>query len=299
MTARDAVRRLRVASRSVRTVAAAPRVELRRLLWERAVRMPVVFEDLRGLRYVLHPGENAGVYLANNGNYEVGETLFCERCLRPGMTAFDVGANIGLYTLLFSRQVGADGLVHAFEPDGENLRRLRTNIALNEIENVCVVPAAVFARPGTVTLNVFPASLNAWHSLGRPTLPDPFHPGRTTAPIAERLVEATTLDEHCDRHAVDRIDLLKIDVEGAELDVIRGGAALLDAQRVGVILFEVSLPQTKALGHTPAEIFGELETYGYSSYAVGADGRVTDRRPEPSEHANYVAAADPRLLGAG
>jgi FkbM family methyltransferase len=281
----------------MRAVAASPRVELRRLLWERAVGLPVVFEDSHGLRYVLNPGENAGIYLANDGNYEVRETRFCERVLRPGMSAFDVGANIGLYTMLFSRRVGIAGVVHAFEPDPENLRRLRVNLALNEMENVRVTPAAVYSRAGTVQLHVFPPSLNAWHSLGRPTLPDPFHPGRTTAPIAERSVEATTLDDHCDRHGIDRIDLLKIDVEGAELDVLRGGAALLGARRVGVVLFEVSLPQTIALGHSPADLFGELESRGYTSYGLDVEGRPTARRPEPAEYANYVAAADPELLG--
>jgi len=297
MTARDVVNWFRGASRSARALAAAPGHELRRILWEQGVRLPIVFEDSRRLRYVLHPGENAGVYLANDGNYEIGETLLCERFLRPGMTAFDVGANIGLYTLLFARHVGLSGDVHAFEPDRENLRRLRTNIALNESENVRVVPAALYSTPGTVTLNVFPTHLNAWHSLGRPRLPDPFHPGRTAEPIAERSVEATTLDEYCDSHQVDRIDLLKIDVEGAELDVIRGGAALLEAKRVGVILFEVSLPQLRAVGHTPADVFGELGKYGYSSYGVDVEGRVMGLHPGLREYANYVATADPGLLG--
>ena len=263
------------------------------------MRLPVVFKDSRGLRYVLNPGENAGVYLANGGNYEVRETRFCERILRHGMTAFDVGANIGLYTLLFARCVGVDGAVHAFEPDPENLRRLRVNLVLNELENVRVTPSAVYSEPGTVTLYKFPPSLNAWHSLGRPTLPDPFHPGRTTSPVAEQRVEATTLDTHCDRHGIERIDLLKIDVEGAELDVLRGGRNLLGARRVGVILFEVSLPQTTALGRAPADVFGELESYGYRSYELDAEGRPTPRRPEPLEYANYVAAADPGLLHVG
>lgn len=299
MTPRNALPRLRAAWRGARSVAASPRVELRRLLWERALRLPVVWEDSRGLCYVLYPGENAGVYVSNDGNYEVRETRFCERILQPEMTVFDVGANIGLYTLLFARHVGAGGAVHAFEPDSENLRRLRTNLALNEIENVCVVPAAVYSRHGTVTLHVFPTSLNAWHSLGRPTLPDPFLPGRTTAPIEERFVEATTLDAYCDAHDVDRIDLLKIDVEGAELDVLRGGAALLDAQRVGVLLFEVSVPQVRSLGHSADAVFGVLESHGYSSYELDADARPTARHPEPREYANYVAAADLKLLGVG
>src|SRR5215210_7228240 len=106
------------------------RARVETLLLERVLKRPFVFEDARGLRYVLYPGENARAYLDNRGNYEVAETLFCESVLRPGDVAVDIGANIGLYTLLFSRLVGEEGRVYAFEPAAENARRLRVNLLL-------------------------------------------------------------------------------------------------------------------------------------------------------------------------
>ena len=260
------------------------------LLLERVLRRPFVFEDARGLRYVLYPGENAAAYLDNRGNYEIAETRFCERLLQPGDVAVDVGANIGLYTLLFSKLVGADGRVHSFEPAPENARRLQVNLLLNETDNVELRQAAVFSQPGSLTLNLFDPRLGAWHSLGRPELPNPFAPGETIAPTGTVEVEAVTLDGYAAGAGLERIALLKIDVEGAEPDVIAGATALLERRAVGAILFEVSLPQAESLGHDPTEPFAQLHDLGYETNSIEADGRPGGRVDRADErYANYVA----------
>ena len=266
------------------------RSRLETLLLERVLRRPFVFEDARGLRYVLYPGENAAAYLDNRGNYEIAETRFCERLLQPGDVAVDVGANIGLYTLLFSSLVGAAGQVHSFEPAPENVRRLRVNLLLNEANNVEVRQAAVFSRPGSLTLNLFDPRLGAWHSLGRPELPNPFEPGETIAPTGTVEVEAITLDGYAAAAGVEEIALLKIDVEGAEPDVIAGATGLLERKAVRAILFEVSLPQAESLGHDPSEPFAQLAQLGYTSRRIESDGRPGAEAERADErYANYVA----------
>ena len=266
------------------------RSRIETILLERVLRRPFVFEDARGLRYVLYPGENAAAYLDNRGNYEIAETRFCERLLQPGDVAVDVGANIGLYTLLFSQLVGADGRVHSFEPAPENVRRLRVNLLLNDAENVTANQAAVFSRPGSLTLNLFDPRLGSWHSLGRPELPDPFAPGRTIAPTGAVEVEAVTLDGYADAAGREEIALLQIDVEGAEPDVLTGATRLLERRAVGAILFEVSLPQAESLGHEPSEPFAQLERLGYESRRIEPDGRPGTRVARADErYANYVA----------
>jgi FkbM family methyltransferase len=269
------------------------RSRLETLLLERVLKRPFVFEDRRGLRYVLYPGENAQAYLDNRGNYELGETQYCERVLRPGDVTVDVGANIGLYTLLFSRLVGPEGQVHAFEPAPENARRLRVNLLLNEAENVTFEEAAVYSRDGTVTLNLFDERLGAWHSLGRPELPDPFRPGNTLAPAGTVEVTAVTLDDYASRNGIERIALLKVDVEGAEPDVLAGAAGLLERQAVGAILFEVSLPQAASLGHGALEPFAQLARAGYVSSRITPDGTLGSRVERAEDrYANYVAVPD-------
>ncbi len=266
------------------------RSRIETLLLERVLRRPFVYEDSRGLRYVLYPGENAAAYLDNRGNYEIAETRLCERLLQPGDAAVDVGANIGLYTLLFSSLVGVEGRVHSFEPAPENLRRLRVNLLLNGAENVEAHQAALFSRPGVLTLNLFDSRLGAWHSLGRPELPNPFTPGEMIAPTGTVEVEAITLDDYAASAGLERIALLKIDVEGAEPDVLAGATGLLERKAVGAILFEVSLPQAESLGHDPSEPFAQLTQLGYESRTIEPDGRP-GRRAERAEarYANYVA----------
>lgn len=120
----------------------------RGFLLDRVLRRPVMYTDRRGLKYVLYPGENARVYFAHGGNYEVDETQLCENLLREGDVAIDGGANIGLYSLLFSRLVGEAGRVVAFEPDPTNAERLRRNLALNELSRVEVQEVALWREGG-------------------------------------------------------------------------------------------------------------------------------------------------------
>lgn len=257
---------------------------------DEVLRHPIVYEDSRGLRYVLRPGENARAYLEAGGNYEVAETRFCERYLEPGMTAVDAGAHIGLYTLLFARLVGPEGRVYAFEPAPTNHRRLVENLALNAAENVVVEQAALYREPGRMTLHLFPEELGAWHSLGEPALADPSVAYATIAPSSAVEVEAVTLDKYAPRHGLGRIDLLKVDVEGAEADVLAGARATLASGRVGAVLFEVSKPQTEALGHGPGAAFEELHAAGFAVHDLEPDGVPGRVVAEPAtRYANYVA----------
>jgi FkbM family methyltransferase len=271
------------------------RAGIETFLLDRVIRRPIVFTDDRGLRYVLYPNENAGVYISSGGNYEIDEVRFCERTIERGNTVLDVGANIGLYSLLAARLVGAAGRVHAFEAESGNAARLTANLALNDLRNVELFEAAVYSEEGSVTLNVFDSRFNAWHSLGRPHLPDPTHEGRTVAPVQTRRVAAVTLDAHCASHGIDQVDLLKIDVEGAEVDVLIGARRLLEEQAVRALLFEVSLPQIEALGHLPTEPFELLEAAGYRTFALGRDGAVGEPvRAAAERYANYLAFPSPR-----
>lgn len=266
---------------------------LRLYAFENWLRMPMVYTDQYDLQYVLYPGQNAQVYLENHGNYEVAETRFCLRFVRPGMLALDVGAHIGLYTLLLAKSVGDTGQVHAFEAESKNYQRLATNVALNRFDNVTLSHSAVYSESGQVQLNVFPESVNAWHSLGCPTLLDPYHPGEALSPVEQQEVVAVTLDDYCRSAGIEHVDLLKIDVEGAELDVLKGAKRLLGAGRIAAVLFEVSLPQVEILSHQPAEIFALLRQFGLRSFSLSEDGLI-ERDVECSTvlYQNFVALRD-------
>jgi FkbM family methyltransferase len=138
------------------------------------------------------------------GTYERGTVRAVRGLLRPGMTAFDVGAHAGYYTLLFSRLVGPRGRVFAFEPQRETFAVLQRNVARRRLGNVRLFPLAVSDHEGEGQLWQTPLSLG--HTLLAAKLG-----GGTQA----RPVTVTTLDALARVEGIERAHLVKVDVEGA------------------------------------------------------------------------------------
>jgi FkbM family methyltransferase len=181
---------------------------------------PIRHRDLRIMR-----GSMAGVrinlggsflrYLTGDAEPEVQEAL--AELIEPGQTVYDVGANIGFFTILCARLVGPQGKVYAFEPIPENLVTLRHNIALNKLTNVVIVEQALSASTGTAEMFVSPWS--AFHSLNV----DGASKRENHGPDGGQITVATvTLDEFVQGDGVLAPDLIKLDVEGAELLVVAG-----------------------------------------------------------------------------
>lgn len=149
------------------------------------------------------------------------EIAFVRRLLQPGMRAIDIGANYGTYTLAMARAVAPDGRVCAYEPAGATARHLRKTIARNRLANVEMVQAAVSDRTGTGRLHLAPqAELN-----------------RVAAEGNGEEVALTTLDAECRLRGLRGIDFVKVDAEGGELDIIRGGESFF-AEQSPLVMFE-------------------------------------------------------------
>lgn len=157
-----------------------------------------------------------------------------ERLLRPGGTFWDVGAHAGFFTLLASRLVGGQGRVDAFEPSPENRRRLVRALSLNAAANVHVHDCAVSDRIGAATLYGSTASVT-WS-----LLPD----GAADAAVT---VPSQTLDALA--QSLPAPDVLKIDAEGTEVGVLRGGLQLLRERRP-VVLVEMDAAAAGAVRDT-------------------------------------------------
>lgn len=128
-----------------------------------------------------------------------------------GEIVLDIGAYTGPYAILASRAVGPTGRVVALEPDVANRRQLEKNLALNEITNCTVAPLAAWSRTGRVGWH--PGPQPVWHRVD-----DSAGPGE---------MEATTVDELVHRMALPRVDWIKLDIEGAEVEALRGAEATL------------------------------------------------------------------------
>lgn len=201
-----------------------------------------------------------------DGYWESWLTIFCARTLQPGMVAFDVGANLGYYTLLFADAVGPSGKVVSIEPNPATFELLEESVRLNGFGNhVRLVQAAAADREATLDLFV---------PLGEPKNATVAF-GSGTRPAEARVpVPAIPIDQLSAGLA--RVDLLKIDVEGAEPAVLAGMSATIARFRPTIILeFNASRYEDPAafLDRLLAayEVFGEIDFAGDCRPAEAAE----------------------------
>jgi FkbM family methyltransferase len=182
---------------------------------------PVVVRSgpAKGLTIVIRPREEK-FYWA--GTVEPGVQEALTRDLRPGARFWDVGAHCGFFTSLASRLVGPQGEVVSFEPCDENRGRLTETVRLNDAANVRIVPWALGASSGTAQMRVGETS-TTWSTIAGE---------RTNGQAVE--VPQRTLDE-CARE-LEPPDLVKIDVEGAELEVLEGAQELIESSAPKLII---------------------------------------------------------------
>jgi FkbM family methyltransferase len=175
------------------------------------------------------------------GEYEPDTQAIIRRYLRPGDVAIDVGANIGIHTMPMSEAVGPQGVVLAVEPLPSVSERLERNLALNHATNVRVIAQAASDREGSALLYPPGADAANWGqaSLARLSHLDP------DAPIEVPLV---TLDALVRAQGLDRVRLIKIDVEGHDREVMAGAIALIDRYHP-VLIFEFSPEHTSEIGN--------------------------------------------------
>lgn len=201
---------------------------------------------------------------------ERAERIFYLQYLREGMTVFDVGANVGELTLLFSRFVGASGVVHAFEPTGRGFERLGAVCRAASLRNVRLNRLALAEEEGPVSLHVYHGDYLSWSTRAARPLEDY---GISVEPPSVEEAQAVTADLYCERNGVAQIDLLKVDVEGAEFQVLVGARRMLIERRVRCVTFEFG-QTTFDMGNSPDRIAAYLRDVGYELRNVVAGDPV-------------------------
>jgi len=189
---------------------------------------------------------------------ERAERIFYLNYLREGMTIFDVGANVGEMSLIFSFFVG-NGKVHAFEAGSSAFERLKVICAAAGKQNVVLNHLALSDIKGFIRLNIYEDALLSFNSQAVRPLKNY---GIDAEPIAVEETSATTVDDYCETNKIEHIDLLKIDVEGAELQVMRGARKMLESKRVACLTFEFG-QTTFDMGNKVEEIEGFLTKMDY------------------------------------
>ena len=217
---------------------------------------------------------------------ENGDLEFIKRFLKSGMSFMDIGAFHGLYAVVAGRQVGPTGRVVLFEPSIAACRRARVNLLLNRVK-ADIENAAVTDVSGEVSYHQV---LHGFTTMGG------LRPPPTKDPVQIRTVESKSLDDYCRANACDRIDLLKIDAEGAELGVLSGGRYVLEKLRPTIIC-EILDWVTEPWGYPARDIMTKLSECGYEWFDIDREGRLTRHvaRSEYCELCNYLAMPVERI----
>lgn len=210
-----------------------------------------------------------GNFLAQGRLYEPDVAAVLVRAIQPGDTVLDVGANIGIFSVLASRLVGPDGCVVGFEPGPDNLERLAANLALNGVTNVTVVDKPASDRIEDVTFHL--NSDNAGeHSLWNPAK------NPTSAKSRENprsiVTHTTTIDAEVARLSLAPPRLIKIDTEGAEHRVLAGAGALLREFEIPYVVAELNEFALTEMGSSQAELRGFMADLGYDTFLLYQDG---------------------------
>lgn len=204
------------------------------------------------------------VYFVYKRRIEAGSLSALAALIPPGSVVIDVGANIGYFSVHFGRRVGSAGTVLAFEPGRENVALLRWNVRRARLQNVRIVEAALGDHDGEGTLFLNPA-----HPADHRT----FDAGEARP---SRPVRVVTLDGVLgDPDVVARIALIKIDVQGAEMQVLRGMARTLKAATSARLLVEFTPAALIEAGDAPEAFLEFFDGLGYRP-RVFAGGAFAD-----------------------
>jgi FkbM family methyltransferase len=216
--------------------------------------------------------------------FERAELEFILRMLQPGMTFFDIGANIGVFSLAAGERLwGQPSTIYAFEPCPSTFAILEKNLLKNELTKVRAVQVALSDQTGEAHLYVNADLKDALNSLEDPSHSDAEVVGR-------EAVRTVTLDDFVVREHLPRVDLMKVDVEGAELLVFRGGRKLLQRPDAPLILYEGYSWCTAGFHYHPVELMWHLEALGYELFILDPEsGAVRQRIPGESYDAMMVA----------
>ncbi len=228
-------------------------------------------------------GDDYSGTVIRRGGFENSEYSFVRRYLEPGMTVLDIGAHHGFYTLLASTRVGREGRVHAFEPSPRERAALLRHLRWNRRRNVSVNALALGKEANTAQLFVVDQNQTGCNSL-RPPASD-VHESCT--PMA---VDVVTLDSWFSGRDVRSVDFVKLDVEGGELDVLKGASAFLDRRPRPVFLVEVQDVRTENWGYPAKEIISFLAVRGFRWFSLLPDGSLSPLNIDSQRfEGNYVA----------
>jgi FkbM family methyltransferase len=190
--------------------------------------------------------------------FERVEAKILENYIKPGACCFDIGANIGFYSLHMAKAVGSSGKVFAFEPDPANLVQLDRNIALNGQENI--VTTYPLGLSSETTTKLFSRTMDSNSGWGRI--------GEWDGSPEQLQIETITLDEFVSTNNIQKIDFLKCDIEGHEFEFIKGADRTLKSGTIDIILIEYCGYILERQGTSVQDYLDIFKGYNYTPFLL-------------------------------
>lgn len=249
-------------------------------LYKRIIKKAVDIQLIPGVKIRCYPNGYAAAAVLYCRLYDYNDMNFLLRYLRPEDSFLDVGANVGVYSLLAASKIHS-GFVYSFEALPKNYARLAENLNLNQFQNVKTYSIAISDSQGNIALE-----LAEGDSM-------PF----ITSSSTERsiTVPTNTLDNLLQNEPIEQLTLAKIDIEGAELLAFKGATTLLNQKLPYVWILELN-GTVNHFDHTEQDVVDFLNRYGYQLYRYNADAnQLYPITPEQKQGNNVLAIADMHL----
>ncbi|MFC1580654.1 FkbM family methyltransferase [Thermodesulfobacteriota bacterium] len=268
------------------------RTQKRRRSWWEAQKAKREYFDTRierGIRIRLHfDSELAQAIYCSV--YERTERHFLDSYLRPGDVFVDVGANIGLFTLIAANLVGGSGRVFAFEPALMSYNRLQQNVELNNLDNVQCFQSALSNEIGEFPFFTSKDGFDAWNSFAQPTAGKSF---------AREFIQSITWDQFAHlNHLVGKVTMMKIDVEGWETRVLEGGNEIFSRKDAPVLQVEFTDAAALSARSSCEKLYKDLKKLGYKifTYDILNKMLVQQTLQESYEYTNLYAFKEQQLM---
>lgn len=207
-----------------------------------------------GSFFLTRPSEHIQQQLFWYGYYEKDAILTWEQMIQADAVVLDIGANTGYYSIIAAKK---SRHIYAFEPGSSNRKKLEENTRLNKLDNITVLPYAVSDKQGDTELFIAGDNNTGMNSLEQP--------GNFSG--HKEVVAVVSIDDWVAENNIPGISLIKIDVEGSEMKVLKGMQAVIEEQKP-VFFMEVIGQLLMQSGHSVNDIYNFLFSRGYNAYGI-------------------------------